>query len=152
MKKYSVFYTYHFCIQYFDVWNTTLHSRVAISKYYQCYMLHYQPLIIYVVILWKIWTIIDIDLLDTTNTYFGCIIIVGKVFAKSFHHAPYGKYEMSARQIMMSMYLLWRVKKMKSTIWILMTKIFFNEWYLNAQLCKYNLQVHVFLIVFQCFK
>ena len=46
----------------------------------------------------------------------GCIIIFGKVFTKSFHHASYGKYEMSTRQIMMSMYLLWRVKKMKSAV------------------------------------
>ena len=93
----------------------------------QYYMLHYQPLIIYVVILWKIWTIVHIDLQDASNILFGYIIILGKVFAKSFHHAPYGQYEMSTRQIMMSMYLLCRVKKMKSANWILMTKTFFTK-------------------------
>ena len=82
----------------------------------QNYMLHYQPLIIYMVNLWKIWAIIHTDLQDTSNILFGCIIIFGKVFTKSFHHASYGKYEMSTRQIMMSMYLLWRVKKMKSAV------------------------------------
>ena len=91
----------------------------------QYFMLHYQLLIIYVVILWKIWTIVCIDMQDTSNILFGCIFILGKVFAKSFHHAPYEKYEMSTRQIMMSMHLLWRVKKMKSTAWTLVTKIFF---------------------------
>ena len=33
----------------------------------------------------------SIDLQDTSNILFGCIIILGKVFAKSFHHAPYRK-------------------------------------------------------------
>ena len=83
----SFLYSIFWCL-----WNTTLHSRVAISNYYQCYMLHYQSLIIYVVILWKIWTIVDIDLLDKTNILFGYIIIVGKVFAKSFHHAQVRKW------------------------------------------------------------
>ena len=58
---------------------------------------------------------------------FGCIIILGKMFEKSFHHATYKKYDMSTRQTMMSVYLLWRVKMMKSTVGILMTKIFFTE-------------------------
>ena len=40
---------------------------------------HYQPLIIYVVILWKIWTIVHIDLQDTSNILLGCISIWGKV-------------------------------------------------------------------------
>ena len=82
----------------------------------QYYMLHYQPLIIYVVILWKIWTIVHKDLQDTSSILFGCVIILGKVFAKSFHHAQYGKSEMSTRQIAMSIYLLWREKKMKSAL------------------------------------
>ena len=47
----------------------------------------------------KIWTTVHIDLQDTSNILFGCIIIMGKVFAKSFHYAPYGKYEMSTKQI-----------------------------------------------------
>ena len=50
------------------------------------------------------------------NILFGCIIILGKVFAKSFHHARHGKYERSTRQITMSMYLLWRLKRMKSAV------------------------------------
>ena len=50
------------------------------------------------VILWKTWTIVYIDLLDRSNMLFGCIIILGKMFAKSFHHATYKKYDMSTRQ------------------------------------------------------
>ena len=42
--------------------------------------------------------------------------ILRKVLTKSFHHALYGKNKMSTRQIMMSMYLLSRVKKMKRAI------------------------------------
>ena len=78
-------------------------------------MLHYQPLIIYVAVLSKIRTIVYIDLPDRSNILFGCIIILGKVFAKSFRHAAYEKYDISTRHIMMSMYPLWRVKKMKSS-------------------------------------
>ena len=93
----------------------------------QYYILYYQPLIIYVVIIWKIWTIVNIDLQDISNILFGCIIILGQVFAKSFNHIMYGKYKMSARQIMTPMHFLQQVKKMKSTVWILTTKIFFTE-------------------------
>ena len=33
--------------------------------------------------------IVHVDLHDTSNILFGCIIIFRKVFAKSFHHASY---------------------------------------------------------------
>ena len=39
---------------------------------------------------------------------------LGKGVCKVIPSCTYGQYEMSTRQIMMSMYLLWRVKKMKS--------------------------------------
>ena len=100
----------------------------AVSKWFvrknQYYMLHYEPLITYMVILWKIWAIVHTDLQDASIIVLGWIIFLGKVFAKSYHHALYGKYELSTRQIMMPMYLLWREKKMKSVVGKLMTKYF----------------------------
>ena len=68
------------------------------------------------VILWKNWAIVHIDLQDTSDILFGCIIILGKVFANSFHHALYGKHEMNKRQIMMPIYFIWRLNKTKSVV------------------------------------
>ena len=115
------------------IWRTKLDYRIKqvpkekpVWKNQYC-MLHYHPLIIYMEILWNIWTTVHIDMEDTSNILFGCIIILGKVSAESFYHAQNGKYQISTRHIMISMHLLSRVKKMKSAVWILMTKIFFIE-------------------------
>ena len=63
-------------------------------------MLYYQLLIIHVVGLWKIWTMVYIDLQDTINLLFWCMIILRKMFAKSFNHAQYWEQEMTTRPIM----------------------------------------------------
>ena len=93
-----------------------------LSRKNQYCVLLYYPLIINVKILWKICIIFHIDLQDTSNILVGCIIISRKVFAKSLHQASCRKWEMSTRQIMMSIYLLWRVKRWRAL---------FEYWWLN---------------------
>ena len=63
--------------------------------------------------------IVHIDLQDTSNILFWCIIIFRKVFANSFHHASYRNTK--------------RLRNMKSAIWIRMTKYFLlnKTWTLN---------------------